>query len=937
MSTRSAKVGVHGRNGDRWEDADYQVVRDAKIEVVKMMTVSNVDVFRRLKQENPDLQIITRLHGSGFGEGHHPTAEEYANQMIPKMRELQPYCTDFQVHNEPNHVHRYEGWGNSDDDARDFNAWFLDVFARLKQACPWASLGFPGLAVPDPLHRDKAWLTLCKPSIEKADWLGCHCYWQTPNDRPSVMLEEHSGLCFKYYHAAYPDKVIHILECGNSNGQGAGFSTDPKLYADEYVRWLTEVFKYPYVASTAFFILSSPDPVWDSFAWRTKSALKDRIVAAIGGMERPTLQAPQIQPPQPPPVDGDGVQIGRIPLVFSHQKLIDAFFNAATALGLGNWDLLTKAGFDVNQLAADRPAIFAGPTVDDMPGLSASEKTLVKQKLIVQMRRTTLWKGSVDAPAGLNMRAGSGGDQTVLELLPNLVSLDVLDDSGEWLFAAASDDLAGFVHMDFVQKPAAVQPIPPPPPPPPASKPTGVLALPGFLASMPELLATPLVPATPITLANDAGAGAQMLARIWNRWGGLVGAVAAKLGIDPAVAIAVLAVESGGAGFSADGRMIIRFENHLFYHYWGKQHLERYQQHFTFDSATTWQGHQWRATPDAPFQEFHGNQPMEWQVLTFARTLDDSAALRSISMGAPQILGSNFSRIGYANVQEMFAAFQASEANQLLGLFDFVKADAAMLAALRNKEYTAFASGYNGPGQASYYAGLIEKWVQAFALLQVPTAAAAASRSGAVAAASGLALDDDLDVAIAYLPMPRPNEIFTTVPPQGVREEADGKPTEPTVDPELYSIWVHHVEQGLANNNIMFKRVLSAFMVPYYMTVVMYVLLFLVGIGLFVVAARLSANQGTQLAGLLFGGLGVATFLGFFISKPLRSLEENLQFITWLGIVYNTYWTQLLYMQDSSTIHDDLKRATQEAVEQIDYIIERNAKLAGKRPDAKQD
>ena len=151
------------------------------------------------------------------------------------------------------------------------------------------------------------------------------------------------------------------------------------------------------------------------------------------------------------------------------------------------------------------------------------------------------------------------------------------------------------------------------------------------------------------------------------------------------------------------------------------------------------------------------------------------------------------------------------------------------------------------------------------------------------------------------------------------------------VDEELQVAWRDHIRQGLANNNRMFTRILQGMLIPYYLTVAMYVLLFVVGLGLFVVGARLSAGAGTQLAALVFGGLGALTFLAFFLRNPLRSLEENHQFITWLGIVYNTYWTRLLYMQDRQTVHTDLKDATQGAIAEIERMIDKSAKLAAQR------
>lgn len=1212
--TRTCKVGVHGRNAEHFEEADYQIIREAKIETIKMMTVTHAHVFQRLKAENPNLEIITRLHHSDCNTGGHPTPEKFVADMAPIIGQLQPYCTQFQVLNEPNHCHCYEGWGHTDDHARDFNTWFLDVYTRLKQAHPWASFGFPGLAVPDPLHRDKAWLQICRPAIERADWLGCHCYWQSPPNGGSVMMADHSGLCFKYYHEFFPNKLIHILECGNSNGQGQGFSTDQALYAGEYQQWLTEVFKYPYIASTAFFILSSPDPVWDSFAWRTNGSVKQSIVGGIGNMARPQLVAPQLGQPatngasaQPAaalqtfapgdkaraltvmnirrtpgysnkdasgsladvvgatqvsevltllegPVQADGLdyyridrgwvaslapggerllqkvsgvrfrlpfqtpqprtqgfgerpefyaqfglkahqgidwgcpvgtpivavadgtvakaendpagfglhvkidhafgnttyahlceirasvgqpviqgqviglsgntgissgphlhfhvrvapwddqngyfgctdpelyldsdavvradaapqvaapqpvaapqlpsaKVGDIPSVFTYQNLLDAFYNVAGQLGLGNWDVLTKAGLDVAQLAQNRQAVYQGLALAALPNLSPVERAMVAVELVGQMRKAKKTTGTVNSPEGVNLRNGPASDQAILQLLQHQAKLDVMHEEGDWLFVATTEGNAGHVHRNYVaradgaaQPAAAPQPVAQPasvPAPQPTAAGVGQ-ALPGFLAAMPDLLSAPLA-GDQIVLGPNAGPGAKLLSHIWNRYGGLLNALAAKLGVDPAVMVAILAVESGGNAFGPDGRTIIRFENHRFYHYWGKQNPDRFAQHFTYNSDRSWEGHTWRADPNQPFQEFHGNQAAEWAVLTFAASLDDTAAKFSISMGLPQIMGSNHQRIGYANVQTMFNAFQADERKHVLGLFDFIKADANMLQAVRNNDYTAFASGYNGPGQAAHYGGLIQKWVQSFGVLRQDPASASFAIGGEST------LPDDLDAAISFLPMPIGSALFaqaqpaistpapaatvapaTTTAPAAtpaVATEAAAVASQPApvMDERLYNLWLDHIKHGFENNNIMFNRVLRAFMVPYYMTIAMYVIMFAVGIGLFVVAARLSSQQGTQLAGLFFGGLGIASFLGYFMSKPLRSLEENLQFITWLGIVYNSYWTRLLYMQNNTTIQADLKEATAEAVTQIEHILNKNVEVAYKRPDVKEE
>jgi hypothetical protein len=152
------------------------------------------------------------------------------------------------------------------------------------------------------------------------------------------------------------------------------------------------------------------------------------------------------------------------------------------------------------------------------------------------------------------------------------------------------------------------------------------------------------------------------------------------------------------------------------------------------------------------------------------------------------------------------------------------------------------------------------------------------------------------------------------------------------MDPELYKSWREHMVAGFKHNEEMFSRVLEAFMRPYHTTVWMYRILFGVGICSFVFAAILSAWTKDSMFGLIFGGIGVVSFLSYFLSRPLQALEENLQFITWLGVVYNTYWTRIAYMMDQATVQKDLQEATRDATNEIEKIIAKHAEVSGKRP-----
>jgi len=218
-----------------------------------------------------------------------------------------------------------------------------------------------------------------------------------------------------------------------------------------------------------------------------------------------------------------------------------------------------------------------------------------------------------------------------------------------------------------------------------------------------------------IVVTNLSGTDRQV-ALIWNRLGGRLQTLAGQLGLDPGVAVAVWLVESGGRAFGADGRMIIRFENHIFYDRWGKNAAGIFAQHFTYNADKRWTGHQWRPSPNEGWRQCHSNQNSEWEVLNFACKLDDTAGKFSISMGGPQIMGFNYVTLGYSSVQEMFDAFAASEGHQVTGFFNFLRnSNSRTILCLQSADFEGFARIYNGGGQAAYYGRLIQ---QSYAIYQ---------------------------------------------------------------------------------------------------------------------------------------------------------------------------------------------------------------------------
>ncbi len=148
---------------------------------------------------------------------------------------------------------------------------------------------------------------------------------------------------------------------------------------------------------------------------------------------------------------------------------------------------------------------------------------------------------------------------------------------------------------------------------------------------------------------------------------------------------------------------------------------------------------------------------------------------------------------------------------------------------------------------------------------------------------------------------------------------------------ELKEAWTQYMVNGFRQNEEMFKSTLDAFIKPYRVTVMLYILLFGVGIGLFVVAAVIGLRNGNSVTAIAFAGLSVGAFLAFFVRQPLHSLEENLEFITWLGVAFNTYWTRLMYMTDPKTVQAELKAADDDFRASIERLIAQHTELRGKR------
>ncbi len=152
-------------------------------------------------------------------------------------------------------------------------------------------------------------------------------------------------------------------------------------------------------------------------------------------------------------------------------------------------------------------------------------------------------------------------------------------------------------------------------------------------------------------------------------------------------------------------------------------------------------------------------------------------------------------------------------------------------------------------------------------------------------------------------------------------------------DPELYAAWREHVRAGFEQNSTLFRRILDAFMEPYHTTIWMYRILFGLGVLAFVAAIVVSVWLREPLFALVFGGLSIGAFLSYFVSRPIQALEENLQLITWLGVIYNSYWTSLASIQNPDTVQEELRTTTADTIAAIENLVDKQGRLQRKRPD----
>lgn len=161
-------------------------------------------------------------------------------------------------------------------------------------------------------------------------------------------------------------------------------------------------------------------------------------------------------------------------------------------------------------------------------------------------------------------------------------------------------------------------------------------------------------------------------------------AAAARINVAPAQIKALSDVESPKGGFNPDGTPKILFERH------------KYWQALTQRNWITKRNEMFISHPDVCNKSSGGyNVRPQYEKLEIAATLNWDAAHESASWGFGQVMGFNWKMLGYDSVRDFIEKMYTSEGAQLDAMCRYIKAT-GLDAALRRKDWAAFAKGYNG-------------------------------------------------------------------------------------------------------------------------------------------------------------------------------------------------------------------------------------------------
>lgn len=176
--------------------------------------------------------------------------------------------------------------------------------------------------------------------------------------------------------------------------------------------------------------------------------------------------------------------------------------------------------------------------------------------------------------------------------------------------------------------------------------------------------------------------------------------ISTSIGCEVPALVAVLRVEAAGSAWNKDGTLKMLYEAHIF----GRHTKQIFTKSYPHLSASSW----------AEARKFYLFGSAEYNRFLEAAKLDRAAAFKSASWGLGQIMGFNAEVCGFNNAEEMVFKFVNSERAQLEAMVNFFKSvnyidnmtrkkkGENLAEAIRNKDWSNVAFGYNGPAFAEH-------------------------------------------------------------------------------------------------------------------------------------------------------------------------------------------------------------------------------------------
>ncbi len=282
-ATLTTRLGLHGRADGRMQTPDFQAVRDARAEAVKLMSTADPADFDKLQAIDSKIFVMVRCFAD-FRNRVLP-AQDFAHSMAG---DLAPFYAKgirhFEVHNEPNtpiEGLRLPGHVGSWADGAEFGNWFTAVVAQLRQTFPEAKWGWPGLSPGQDADGQRAdadrFLTEAGSAPASADWIGIHAYWLN-DDGPNENGLQAAIDSVAAYAARFPGHTLYVTEFANP---APAAQVDMATKARQYLAFWQGMRPLP-VAAVFSFVSSASNQDFKDQSWRDESGQLSAIPGIVG-------------------------------------------------------------------------------------------------------------------------------------------------------------------------------------------------------------------------------------------------------------------------------------------------------------------------------------------------------------------------------------------------------------------------------------------------------------------------------------------------------------------------------------------------------------------------------------------------------------------------------------------------------------------------------